>query len=166
MLVTIRINSLSMNRLFSDKAKVEFIKNDPRLTRLKTVQNYLNNLSKRNEITEGEKKQMRPMSAQLGRAHALPKIDKVFADIPKFCPIIDKTNTPYCKIGQYLSSLFEPLTINNYTLKDCFEAANKFKSVPSEIFEDGYQSVSFDVESLFPNVPLNKTINIILDRIY
>ena len=32
------------------------------------------------------------------------------------------------------------------------------------MFEEGYQFVSFDVESLFTNVALNKTINIILDQ--
>ena len=81
---------------------------------------------------------MRPMLAQLGRAYGLPKIHKLFANIPKFCPIIDTTNTPYYKIGQYLSSLLQPPTINNYTLKDSFDAASKTKSVPLEIFEDGY----------------------------
>ena len=62
--------------------------------------------------------------------------------------------------------MLQPLTINDYTLKNSFDAANKIKSVPSEMFEEGYQFVLFDVESLFKNVPLNKTINIILDRIY
>ena len=103
---------------------------------------------------------MRTISAQLGRAHGLPKIHNVFANIPKFRPIIDTTNTPYYKIVQYLSSLLQPLTINKYTLKDSFDAANKIKSVPSEVFEDRYQFVSFGVEALFTTVPLNKTINI------
>ena len=158
----------AMDQFFSDKTKFKIIKNDPTLTRLKTVQNYLNNLCNRNEITEAEKKQMRPMSAQFGHAHGLPKIHKVFANIPKFRPIIDTTkiDTPYYKIGQYLSSLLQPLTINDYTLKDSFDAANKIRNVPSEMFEEGYQFVSFDVEFLFTNVPLNKIINIILDRIY
>ena len=49
-------------------------KNNPTLTRLKTVQNHVNNLCKGNEINEAEKKQMRPMSAQLGCAYGLPKI--------------------------------------------------------------------------------------------
>ena len=62
--------------------------------------------------------------------------------------------------------MLQPLTINNYTLKDYFDAANKIKYISSEIFEEGYQFVSFDVESLLTNVLLNKTINIILDRIY
>ena len=119
----------AMNQLFSDK-KFKITKNDPTLTRLKTVQNYLNSLCKRNEITEDEKKQMRPMSAQLGRAHGLPKIHKVFPNIAKFRPIIDTTNMPYYKIGQYLSSLLQPVTINHYALKGSFNAANKIKSVP------------------------------------
>ena len=36
----------------------------------------------------------------------------------------------------------------------------------SRLFVEGYQFVSFDVESLFTNLPLSRTINIILDRIY
>ena len=61
----------AMNQLFSDKTKFKIIKNDPTLTWLKTVQNYLNNFCKRNEITEAEQKQMRTMSAQLSRVHGL-----------------------------------------------------------------------------------------------
>ena len=106
------------------------------------------------------------MSAQLGHAHGLPKIRKVFAIILKFRPIIDRTNTPHYKTGQYLSSLLQPLTINNCTLKDSFDAANKIKSVASEKFEDESQFVSFDIESLFTSVPLRKIINVILDQIY
>ena len=52
------------------------------------------------------------------------------------------------------------------TLKDSFDAANKIKSVPPEILENGYQFVSIDNESLFTNVPLNKTINLFFDSIY
>ena len=157
----------AMNQLLSDKPKSKIIKNNPTLTRFKRVHNYLsNNQCKRNEFIEAEKKHMRRMLAQLGRAHGLPKIHKLFANIPKFRPIIDTTNTPNYKTGQYLSSLLQPLTINNYTLKDSFDAANKIKSVTSKILDEGCQSVSFDVESLITNVPLNKTINIILDQIY
>ena len=84
---------------------------------------------------------MRPMSAKFDRTHGLPTIHKVFTNIPKFRPIIDITNTPYSKTGQYLSSLLQLPAINNYTLEDSFNAANKIKSVPSEIFKDGYQFV-------------------------
>ena len=153
--------------MFSDKNKFKITKNNLTLTRLKTVQNYLSNLCKRNEIiTEAEKKLIGPMSAQFDGANGLLTIHKVFANIQKFYPIIDTTNIPYYKIEQYLSPLLQPLTINDYTLKDSFDAVNKIKSIPSKMLEEGYQFVSFDVESLFTNVPHSKTINIILDRIY
>ena len=38
--------------------------------------------------------------------------------------------------------------------------------IPPERFHQGYQYFSFDVTSLFTKVPLNKTINIIMERIY
>ena len=40
-----------MNQLSSDKTQFKIIKNDLTLSRLKTVQNYLNNLCKLNNIS-------------------------------------------------------------------------------------------------------------------
>ena len=34
------------------------------------------------------------------------------------------------------------------------------------MFSEGYQFVSFDVVLLFPNVPLHKTVQIILNRVF
>ena len=56
----------------------------PKITRLTTVQNYLNNLFKRGEINESDKKAMRPKSAQIARAHGLPKTRKHYELLPKF----------------------------------------------------------------------------------
>ena len=50
-------------------------------------------------------------------------------------------------------------------VRDSLPAANKVREIPKELFDEGYRFVSFDVESLFTSVPLNKT-NIILDHIY
>ena len=43
--------------------------------------------------------------------------------------------------------------------RDSFDATNKIKSIRPEAFDDSYICASFDVESLFMNVPLQKTIN-------
>ena len=66
-----------------------------KITRLTTVQSFLKTLCKRGEITESEKKAMRPKFAQIAQAHGLPKAHKLFEHLPKFRPIIDTTNTPY-----------------------------------------------------------------------
>ena len=65
----------------------------------------------------------------------------------------------------YLSSLLSPLTHNDYSVKGAFEAVNKIRSIPPELFEKGYRYYSLDVVSLFTNVPLDRTIKIILKRV-
>ena len=54
---------------------------------------------------EEEKKGMRPMDAQLRRAHGLPKIHKEYDTNPEFRPIIDTTGTPYYEVGKFLAKL-------------------------------------------------------------
>ena len=55
---------------------------------------------------------------------------------------------------------------NDYNHKDSFNAANRIKSTPPKLFYEDYLFVSFDVQSLFTNVPSKDTTNIILDRVY
>ena len=109
---------------------------------------------------------MYPKNAKIGRAHGSAKVHKEFDRIPPLRPIVDTIGSTHYGVGKYISKLLHPLTLNQYHLKDSFEAADKIKAIPNHLFEEGYQFVSFDVKSLFTNVPLNKTIKIILDRIY
>ena len=80
-------------------------------------------LHKRDEITLGHKNLMRPKFAQIGRAHGLPKMHKDHRDIPTFRPIVETASIPHYGIAKFLSSLLNPLTINNYSVKNLFEAA-------------------------------------------
>ena len=102
----------SVQRIFNDASKFKKIEKDPTITRLTIVQNYLKTLCKRGEITESEKKAMRPKFAQIAGAHGLPKTHKPFEHLPKFRPIIDARNTPYYGISKFLSKLLNPLTGN------------------------------------------------------
>ena len=128
--------NVAMRKLFSDCSKFKVIQKDPTLTRLKTTQNYVNTMFKRNEISEEEKKKLRSMTAQLGCTHGLPKTHKAYANLSSFRPIIDTTSTPYYNIGKFLSSLLQPLTHNDYNLKDSFDAVRRIRSVPPELFDE------------------------------
>ena len=66
----------------------------------------------------------------VARAHGLPKIHKKYDDLPKFRPIIDTTGTVYSTVVKFLSGLLQPLTINEYTLKDTFDAVHRIKKHP------------------------------------
>ena len=109
---------------------------------------------------------MRPKNAKPARAHGLPKMHQTFTSIPKFRPIIDTTGSSHYLVGKYLAQLLYPLTNNEFTLKDSFEDVNRIHDIPSSLLMNGYKYVSFDVESLFTNVPIKKTIDVILTRIY
>ena len=68
-------------------------------------------------------KEMRPKSAQVGRAYDLPKIHKKYTDLPSFRPVIDTTNTPHYGVEKFLTRLLNPLT-QNVSIKDSFEAVD------------------------------------------
>ena len=124
----------SMERIFNDKTKFKVVNNDPTFRNLASVQNYLNTLVSRGELIENDKMEMRPKSARLGRAHGLPKIHKDYTNIFSFRPIVNTTCTVYYGVGKYLSNLLNSLTLNEYSLKDSFEATQRIHSIPTELF--------------------------------
>ena len=65
---------------------------------------------------------MRTKFAQTGKAHGLPQIDKQFAKSTSFGLIVDKTNAPHYTLAKFLTNILNPLTQNEYTVKDSFEA--------------------------------------------
>lgn len=66
------------------------------------------------------------------------------------------TGTVYYHVRKYLNEVFNPLIINEYTIKDFFDAFTRIKNIPQELFDQGYRCVSFDVVPLFTKVPLQK----------
>ena len=109
---------------------------------------------------------MRPKFAHIGRTHDLPKTHKTFINVPPFRPIIDTSTTPHYKMGKFLANLLNPLTQNNHSVKDSFEASSRIQNISPTLFEQGYVFVNFDVVSLFTNVSQDRTFKIILKRIY
>ena len=61
--------------------------------------------------------------------------------------------------AKYLINLLNILATNEFTIKDTLDAVSRMK-IPTKLFNDGFWFVSFDVKSLFTNIPLTKTINI------
>ena len=96
----------------------------------------------------------------------MPKTHKSFKDLLAFWPIVDTTTTPHYNVSKFLFSLLNPLTINDYNLRDSFHEISEIKTIPHSLFDQDYRFVSFDIASLFTNVPLKRTIAIILKCIF
>ncbi len=107
---------------------------DPSLTHLSSLQNYLRTIHNRNEIDDETYKNIRPQSTGPARAHGLPKTHKSFDNLPSFHPIILSTGTAYQLVAKYLSSLLNPLTHNEFKLRDSFDTVSRIHTT----FPDTY----------------------------
>ena len=89
------------------------------------------------KIGKAEFNQMRLKNVKPARAHGLSKIYKTITNITKFRPIIDTTVSSHYLVGKCLAQLLYPLTNNEFTLKDSFEAVNRIKiSVTVSRYQD------------------------------
>ena len=74
---------------------------------------------------------------------------------PPFRPILSALQTPTYNLAKILVPTLNPLTKNEYTVKDSFQFAEEICE------QDPALSMgSLDVDSLFTNIPLDETIDI------
>ena len=71
-----------MECLFSDQRKFKVVNEDPTIRNLRTLQNYLNTLYNRSEITELEKKEMHPKFVQIATAHVYLRFTNHMTQFP------------------------------------------------------------------------------------
>ena len=76
---------------------------------------------------------------------------------------VSNISTATYHLSKYLAELLSPLRESEYTIKNTKHFVEKIKKdhIPND-----HLLVSFDVKSLFTNVPLDETTKIILNRIY
>ena len=95
------------------------------------------------------------------KVHKLSKNDTV-KELP-LRPITSNLNTATYQLARYLAKVLSPLSCSQYTV----ESSNKFVNViKQQVIPSSYKLVSFDVKYLFTSVPSDRTIEIILKRIY
>ena len=99
-----------------------------------------------------------PSGSRLAHLHGLPKTHKEQLAMK---PILSATDTYNYPLAKWLDEKLKPLSLNHYAVTDIFDFTNEiheFKIIKGEIF------VSNDVSSLFTNVPLDETIEILVNN--
>ena len=81
----------------------------------------------------------------------------------KLRPIIDQTGSCYYKTGKVISKYLKLLTKNEFTINNTQDFPAMLNNVP--ISEDE-EDVSYDVKSLFTNIPIKNVIDFICEEIY
>ena len=78
-------------------------------------------------------------------------------------PVISNIGMATYEIAKYLHKSLTPLNKSDYNI---LNTKNLIRRLREETIPAGYKMISFDVKSLFTNVPLDKTIDYILKKVY
>ena len=103
---------------------------------------------------------VRPQGSRLAHLYGLPKTHKTPLSMR---PILSATQTYNYALAKWLDDKLKPLSCNDYMIKDTFEFLDEIRSLT---INQGEILVSFDVTSLFTNVPLDETIEILADKAF
>ena len=152
--------------LFLEGPEFKVLSTDPTSTFQTSVQNKLRRM--KNKFSVSEYNRLYPTSSQPGLFFGLAKVHKLkdgqknVKDLP-LRPVISNIGTTTYSISKHLANVLAPLTKSVHNIESTKDFISKLKRVR---IQNGYQMVSLDVVSLFTSVPLDYTINIILDKIY
>ena len=78
-------------------------------------------------------------------------------------PILSATGTYNYALAKWLDEKLKPLSVNRYTISDTFSFVEEIKNL---VIDQNDILVSFDVTSLFTNVPLQETIETIAEKAF
>ena len=121
----------------------------------------------KNKLSPKEYLNIYPTGSSPGKFYGTAKKHKLtptgtIDDLPILL-IISNIGTASYQLAKYLAKLLPPRSKSEYTVDNNVEFINDIKS---EKVPTSYSFKSFDVKSLFTNVPLDYTVNIIIRRIY
>ena len=101
------------------------------------------------------------MRSQPSRLYGTPKFHKSFTNVPHLGLIVSSINSFNYNLAKYLCNLLQPKIISIHSTQDTFTFIKEME----EVRDYNNFLVSFDVSSLFTNIPLNETIELALDYI-
>ena len=161
-----RVDYANKAEAFLNGPEFERLESDPTESFQQHVQKTL--LSMKKKFHKKLYKKLYPSSSRpglyfgLAKVHKLKDSSKNVAELP-LRPVISNIGTATYELSKYLADLLKPLTKSKYSIDSTKDFVNKIRS--KSIHQD-YELVSFDVVSLFTSVPLDYTIELILDKIY
>ena len=140
---------------------------DTTLYGLKKFQDFL----RRNFTDKFDRyKDIKPVSNQPGKLYATAKthkfssLDEMTIEKLKLRPIISQVGTYTYNAGKVIAHYLKPLCQNEYKINGTqpFPSMLKYQTQ----LNPNQEYVSYDLESLFTNIPVDETINHIINKIY
>ena len=161
----------SMEKILSDTSKFQplnFVKENGDLRYLLDkefkIKNFLKTLRDNSTISDQAFAKMVPIGSSPGILYGLCKVHKKVPTgdkCPPFRPILSAIGTVSYNLAKFLVPILEPLTTNQFVCKDSFAFAAEIRNQ-----NPGLYMSSFDVDSLFTNIPLDETIEICVKKLF
>ena len=134
---------------------------DITIDRENKLQCLLRKLKKEKKISQEVYDRVMPCGSRAGVLYGLPKVHKTGAPIR---PIISAVQTYNYKLAKFLDEILKPLANKGgFMLKDSFDFVNRVSKIS---LTPNQAMCSFDVNSLFTQIPVLETIELILDRAF
>ena len=102
---------------------------------------------------------LKPTNSPAPRFYGQPKIHKPGVHI---CTIVSYSGSPLCNLKKYIANILKAYVKDGNNAKNSTTFSNYISNVP---VEDDEIMVSFDVTSLYTNIPIIDTLNIIKDYV-
>jgi hypothetical protein len=150
-----------MLEILNDTNTFEIIEVDLTISQEDKLTRKLRQLKNDGFITENEYNYCRPCGSQPGRIYGLPKIHKSGNPLR---PIVSASGTFNYKLAKLLAKKLDYLRKNNTIITNTFHFVDELHSL--KLDNSKTKMISFDITSLFTKVPLHRTIEIILDKLY
>ena len=101
-----------------------------------------------------------PSGSRLAHLYGLPKTHKEKLTVR---PILSARGTYNYALAKWLDDKLKPLSLNQHIVTYIFDFVNEVRELK---INKGYILVSYDVSSLFTNVPLDETIAILTEKAF
>ena len=107
---------------------------------------------------------MKPCKSKPGVIYGLCKIHNGITpddSVPLFRLILSAIGTCSYNLPKFFVPLLKQYTINEYTVKNSLSFCKEIVNQERQLF-----MISFDIQSLFTNIPLDEAIDVCVDIVY
>jgi hypothetical protein len=146
-----------MNAILSDRSKFNPLFVDPTLQRENSLKRLLLRLKNEHLISDAFHNTARPTGSAPGRLYGLPKMHKKQQNYP-LRPVLSSIRTFNYGLAKAFKQMLSSIIKKDTIIKDSFAFVDELKSLKH--LSPTSKMVSFDIVSLYTNIPLDETIRL------